>query len=182
MATVKKASGRTTPKKDSRITSAKDWKSSARTPVELELPSGNICLAINKGMKVFLEQGKVPNSLLEIVNDAVEGASGKAKKKISEAVEDKNLLADFVELMDTILVSCVMDPLIMPVPRNEDGTYNEDEKHPDLLYADDVDLEDKMFVFQWCVGGTKDVERFRKEYNAALEDVSGGQRVAEATE
>lgn len=157
----------------SRITSASDWKSNARTPVELELPSGNICLAINKGMKVFLSEGNVPNSLMDIVQGAIAEGEGKGQKKLAEAAEDTKVLGDMIHMMDGIVVSCVMQPDIAPVPLKEDGTWDEAAKDPSLLYVDEVELEDKMFIFQWCVGGTTDIAQFRKEFASAVESVQG---------
>lgn len=37
------------------------------------------------------------------------------------------------------------------------------------VYTDEVDQEDKQFIFQFVVGGTSDLERFRREQAAALE-------------
>lgn len=183
MAATSKSTGRTTPKGTGSntkkpVTSAREWKSSSRTPVELELPSGNVCLAINKGMKVFLQEGNVPNSLMGIVQGAIDGAEGgKTKQKFQEAGDDPKLIGDMMHLMDALVVTCVREPVIMPVPKKEDGTWDEAAKDPDLLYIDDVDMEDKMFIFQWCVGGTSDVEQFRKEYAANLASLSSGESV-----
>lgn len=47
------------------------------------------------------------------------------------------------------------------------------ERNDDLLYVDDVDEEDKMFIFNYVVGGSADAERFRSEAAqrvAALDD------------
>jgi hypothetical protein len=38
------------------------------------------------------------------------------------------------------------------------------------LYTDDVDDEDKQFIFQYVVGGSRDLERFRSEQASAVED------------
>lgn len=58
--------------------------------------------------------------------------------------------------------------------------------HPDAeegaVYTDEVDLEDKMFVFQYALGGTRDLERFRSEYGAGLGDLPVGEGDADETE
>jgi len=49
--------------------------------------------------------------------------------------------------------------------------------HPDgdeVIYSDEVDLDDKMFIFQYAVGGTRDLERFRSEHAAGMGDISDG--------
>lgn len=56
--------------------------------------------------------------------------------------------------------------------------------HPDaeeIIYSDEVDLEDKLFIFQYAVGGTRDLERFRGEFGTGLGDLLAGARDANAT-
>jgi hypothetical protein len=169
-----------TPK--SRVTSAKDWKSSARTAVELPLPSGNVCMAINKGMKVFLENGTVPNSLMEMVQSAIDSAEKKpSSQQIKDQAEDPNTLAAMITMMDKVVIDCVVEPVIMPIPTKEDGSWDEAAKDPDLLYVDDIELQDKMFIFQWTVGGTDDVAKFRAEFSTVMEDIPDGGEVEDSS-
>jgi hypothetical protein len=181
------------------VTSAKNWKSSARTPVELELPSGNVCLALNKGMKAFLDDGVVPNSLIPIVQQAITGAeTGKSPAEMmASAGSEETVLLDMLVMMDGVLVACVKQPpiaaapvAVVPDPDAEeegatktvvvqwgDSITQADgqviERDEEVLYVDDVELEDKMFIFQWAVGGTDDVEQFRSEFTSTLEGLSG---------
>ena len=55
--------------------------------------------------------------------------------------------------------------------------FMEDERDPDQLYADEVDMEDKNFVFQFAVGGTADVKRFRGEQSQRVANLSNGQAI-----
>jgi len=47
-----------------------------------------------------------------------------------------------------------------------------DDRSPEFLYCSEVDFEDKMFIFQYAVGGTRDLERFRQEYSESLDSIS----------
>lgn len=47
----------------------------------------------------------------------------------------------------------------------------EDDRDPDFLYAAEVDFMDKMFIFNYAVGGTRDLERFRQEYEQSVDSI-----------
>lgn len=208
-----KTTGRTTPKGTSPaartkpkkgVTAAKAWKSSARTPVELELPSGNVCRVINRGMKTFIDEGAIPNSLLPIVQAAITGAESGSKPEaaLAKAAGDENMLTDMLSMVDTVFVSCVQEPEVLAAPmavvhdgKDEEGNLKTKtvvvdvgrpvtdvdgdviERDPDCLYVDEIDLEDKMFLFQWAVGGTDSVEQFRTQFAATMDDLSSGEGV-----
>jgi hypothetical protein len=38
-----------------------------------------------------------------------------------------------------------------------------------------VDSDDKMFIMNWAMGGTRDLERFRRQHRASVDRVSAGQ-------
>lgn len=156
MATARQVSA--TPK----ATPAGQWKK-ASVGQALQVPSGNTALVRNSGMQVFLTKGLIPNSLMPIVRQAMSGKQPDIK--LDEVTEDQ--LADMVALFDAIVVHCVVEPTVLPVPA--DG----EERSTEALYVDDVDFDDKMFIFQWVVGGTRDLEQFRKEQAASVESVRG---------
>lgn len=174
---AKKATGRVTPKAEG-PTSVSEWKRKAGS--DLKLPSGHVCRVRNPGMKAFLSAGLIPNSLIPIVTEALtrgESPSGGAskqdaaveKKLQEELTSDPKLLTDMIDAIDNVTVYCVLEPKVNPTPMREipkdDGSVelveDFDAKDPELLYVDDVDFEDKTFIFNWAVGGTRDLERFR---------------------
>lgn len=174
---AKKSTGRVTPK-SSGPTSVSDWKKKSGS--DLQLPSGHTCRVRNPGMKAFLSAGLIPNSLIPIVTEALsrgESPSGGAskqdeqieKKLQDELSSDPKLLTDMMDAIDNVTVYCVLQPKVNPTPVKElvqaDGSVelveDFDAKDPELLYVDEVDFEDKTFIFNWAVGGTRDLERFR---------------------
>lgn len=158
------------------VTDAKSWKKKEeKKGYELPLPSGNVCLVTRPGPEVFLKQGGVPNGLLGIVLPLLEEAQEKGKQGDGAPLPDEAMvelqkaitadpakLADMFEMVDNITVQCVLEPLVSPAPPK--GTARD----PELLYVDEVDFEDKIFIFQFAVGGTADLEQFRSGTQALV--------------
>jgi hypothetical protein len=156
VATVKKES-------PAKPTPVAEWKQQAQGK-PLEVPSGKTALVRNPGMEVFLRRGLIPNSLMPIVRKAMSGKE--PELNLEDITEDQ--LQDMVSLFDAITVYCVVEPKVLPVPADNE------ERREDVLYVDEVDFEDKQFIFQWVVGGTRDVEKFRAEQKVSLESLRGG--------
>jgi len=164
-------------KTDKPVSTAAQWKrSGGNEPIKLELPSGNVCLARNPGMEMFLTQGLIPNALLPLVQQAVQQGEGLKPEQTAELGSSPEMLSQVIEFANAALVHCVVEPVVSPVP--EFGMMRD----PDLLYADDVALEDKVFIMQWVVGGTSDLERFRQEQAAAMAPVPTVEAVEHKTE
>jgi hypothetical protein len=151
------------------------WKqSSARKPVRLKLPSGHVCEAINKGFQAFVLEGGIPNPLMPLVMEAVNSGKGVPTKQLSDMSKDPDALVNMMQMVDNIVVSSVTSPVIQPTPSliedpdNPEGPKIEPERDPQLLYVDELDLDDKMFVMQWFMGGVKDLDRFREQQTAVM--------------
>lgn len=153
-------------------TSVEQWKKEAQG-IPLPLPSGKTCLVRNVGMQVFLQRGLIPNSLMPLVKEGMK--SGKGPELNTDDITDE-MLADMIALFDAATVYCVVQPDVQPAPAIEG------ERLEDVLYVDEVDFEDKQFIFQFVVGGTRDLERFREEQGAVVEHLRSGATVEQATE
>lgn len=176
---------------DLEVTEASAWVGKAPTEgTKLALPSGNVCLAVNKGLMPFIEQGVIPNELMPLITEAVSTGKGMSNKQLKEVMATPEALASIMGLTDAIVVDSVLKPVVLPVPlwteadaeagdcpQEMVGKKSNAKKDPANLYIDQVDLNDKMFIFQWVVGGTRDLERFREESSAALEDLGAEQDV-----
>lgn len=188
-------------------TSAKDWKKKRNAgQVELTLPSENTCLAQFLQPEAFLSSGMIPDPLMKIVSKAINDKKGLPPMALQNMTKDPKQLADAMMMIDKVICYVVVQPLVvMPpacgmepatkrgsgvkcgkyrdVPEHTDPTnvdhhiYLEDARDDGVLYADEVDLDDKMFLFQWAVGGTSDVESFREGLKANVAAVSGGKTV-----
>lgn len=166
------------------VTDVGTWKKQSEG-IKLQLPSGNVCLAKNVGLEVFLIEGAVPNDLMPIVEKAVNEGKGISAKKSAEMASDPELLKQMIRLANVVVTKSVIQP---PVRMDEyteedvrEGACAPDlvgkkipltERSDDILYIDDVDFDDKTFIFQWVVGGTRDLHTFREQQAASLEAVS----------
>lgn len=178
-------------------TEAKAWKKVNQT-FPLELPSGNVCLVKRPGLEAFFRAGLIPNSLMGIMRKALSGQGIDDKTlqaEMGSVLDDPQKLQDMFDLADSIMIYCVVEPIVRSENYTEadlaDGTIPESFKVGDeipetlrndgVVYADSVDMEDKMFIFSWAVGGTSDVERFRTEQDKHLESISTGEDVRKPT-
>lgn len=131
----------------------------------MELPSGSVVKLRNPGgLQVFLQGDSIPNSLMPIVQKALN--EGKAPQTESfmgkDGTFDEKLLADMAQMMDNIALKTIVEPPVEPAP--EVGV----ERSDDILYIDEFPLEDKQFIMQWVTGGVKDLEQFRKQQQAGV--------------
>lgn len=187
---AKKSSGRVTPKKPTVVeepTSVEGWKAKS-TSLVLHVPSGNKALVRNPGIKAFVSAGILPNSLMPIVTEALARGKPPSASVFQDKVKDDPKMAEeMLESMDKVTLYCVIEPQVHPMPTWDLTDLAEDhctaemvgqeapqKKDPRRLYVDEVDLEDKLFIFQWAVGGTRDLERFREQYSAGVAAVQRG--------
>ncbi|MEG2887248.1 MAG: hypothetical protein RR853_08995 [Aurantimicrobium sp.] len=153
-----------------------------------QLPSGLVVKVRNPGgLTAFIANGTIPNSLLNIVQDTLSDDLSKEEmvKKATDLKNDMESIGDMMQLMDIIAQQVIVEPKCMPVPTEDDVTRhnllnpNDQVSSPaDLrddegtLYIDEIDGLDKQFLFQWVTGGTRDLEKFRKEHERNVAAVS----------
>ena len=159
----------------------------------LELPSGLIVVARRVELRAYLEQGEVPNALMEIVEEALSKgreADISAIAGVEEGKVDLDMVRDMYEMVDGVVMEAIVEPKVHPLPTEdsegeeidrEDREAIEAAKDDDLLYVDEVEDEDKMFIFQWTTGGTADIATFRQEASASLAAVASGQKPGNAS-
>lgn len=143
------------------------------TTVDLEVPSGQLCLARRPGLNGLLKAGVLHDidPFLPLVDDHVARVEGKIDPAKAEEQKNQQILDIFKDpakfqtiehMLDRVLCYVVLKPQILHTPN--DVT----QRQPDKIYADMIDLVDKLFILDWCVGGASDVASFRKKFSAAL--------------
>lgn len=181
------------------VTSASDWKKNAKTGKtnDLELPSGNVAKVKNLQITELLEKGVLPDSLEQLIAKKISTADGTKtevqapdKEATEKALANPKELAKLMLAVDRITVMAVVEPeVLLPKFNANEGLLDEKgetlpekwveipegDRDEDALYSDEVDLEDKMFIFQYTVGGTKDVESFREQFGAGLGNMGNGE-------
>ena len=131
----------------------------------VELPSGFTVRVKNPGgLRVFLNAGTIPNSLMSIVQDAMDKGKRITEEDIMKDGQlDPQQLADMMALNDQVALKTIIEPPLYPVPEDEA------DRQDDRLYVDELPDEDKLFLFQWVTGGARNLERFRAEYQASMD-------------
>lgn len=109
-------------------------------------------------------------------------------KMIEKFMQSENAIGDIFEAFDKVTSMCVVEPRCEFHKRrvvDEQGQQVTDEKdraiwevipdnerdHENIVYTDEVDLDDKTFIFNFVVGGSRDIATFREEFGDALATV-----------
>lgn len=152
----------------------------------LELPSGLVVVARRVELRTFLTRGKgeVPNPLMTVIEEALnKGQSADIGKiaGVEEGEVNMDMVMDMYEMVNSVVIETVVSPKVHPLPtHDEEGNELEGEdaieeaKDEELLYIDEVDDEDKMFLFSWATGGTSDLATFRSETGASMDALAQG--------
>jgi hypothetical protein len=160
--------------------------------VDLQLPSGNVARVRRVGPEAFMTQDIMPDAISPIVEKAIRSKKGLKPAQQAELARDPKQLGAMMEMLDRTMCYAVLQPKVsMPPGCAECGQldttasdvhhdeeledYHEFEpapRDPNVLYADRVDLDDKMFILNFVVGGTSDLQRFRSEQREAVGSVA----------
>lgn len=112
-------------------------------------------------------------------------------EEIKALASDSGRLVDVLTLMDRVIEYVVVQPQVLrPVQRDEQGRpvktwrgkLNDDtgeqvleeldlpdgERVPGMVYTDQIDPVDKVYIFQFVVGGVRDLEQFREEFGETM--------------
>lgn len=142
---------------------------------ELELPSGNVCLVTRPGVQGLIKAGLLDSldTLTSIVQiDHIDANDPKRMAQAAQSLsQNAEKLLESMKVIDKVVCHVVVEPQVfMPPEGNE-------QRDPDRLYADEVDLDDKAFIFQYIVGGTRDLVKFRAELSKLVDGVPAGEDV-----
>jgi len=164
---------------------------------DLELPSldddgdPNVCRARRLGVQGLIKLGILDSmdTLTALVATGITEISGKitaADAAKMAGVSEK--MEEAIGLIDSIVMAAVVEPRVYPIPKPKtvtDASGNEvlvpaEPRDPELLYADDVDLDDKLFIMDWTIGGSADYRAFRQSTKDLVGDVADGTGVPDA--
>ncbi len=140
-----------------------DFKKKKKVGELLTLPSGLVIKVRSVDLVSLVISGKVPNSLLTTVQNhlapldpAATDDQESAEAQVANLLKDMSSeeLAEVFQVMDVMVMAMAMDPEVLPAPESER------DRRDDMLYVDEVDGEDKLFLFQWTQEGINQVKRF----------------------
>src|SRR3954468_1066631 len=158
----------------------------------ITLPSGQTCHARRVGMEGIMSAGLLgdADSLSSYVGTKHIRRVRGGKKADGEVINARSIATDpealkrIIFLVDRAVPVIVAQPVVMTHFEYQDDNTTKmipaEERVPGQVYTDMIGLEDKMFLFNFAIGGTRDLERFRSESDAAVEDVPDGEDVSGA--
>lgn len=184
-------------------TKASEWKGARPTgDQEVTLPSGNTCLVRQLAPDAFLSSGVIPDGLSAIVTKAIKSKKGLPPGLEEKMSKDPKQLRQALLTIDQAVCYVVIEPNLQMPPKCKiammgepcetyvDSPQHTEKDHPhhhdfvegdrekDVLYADQVSLEDKMYIFQYAVGGINSVKQFRGELSGSVGAVPERKAVA----
>lgn len=137
----------------------------SETLEDLTCPSGQLAQVRRCGADGLIKAGIIQSMdvLTAIVeNELIPSAEGRPVADPAKLLKDPEALASVLHMTDKIVQYVVVQPELALVP--DDVT----QRKPGTIYTDMVDMEDKMFIMNFALGGTRDLETFRKESKAAV--------------
>lgn len=160
---------------DKDITPASQWKHSDEQGFVIELPSGNFAKCRRTmNLPTLLKSGKIPNPLGDMIRDMI--AQGKSDIQLQPT--DTDLMEQTVDLVNSQM------PYIWIAPRVEQcpPTWNVDKQgiwNPSAgaLDVNNIDFQDKFYVWSWAQGAALDVARFRERASQGMADLQHEQGV-----
>jgi hypothetical protein len=139
---------------------------------DLIVPSGQMCLVRRPGLEGLIKAGIVSNfdMLTKIVGDQAErlktGKEPKSDEEVmSEVMASPERLEEMMRVINKIVCYVVVKPEIKSAPN--DIT----RRIAGVIYDDMIDIDDKMFIMNFAMGGVRDLSTFRKQYDTALGSV-----------
>lgn len=150
-------------------------------PVDLILPSGQLVLARKPGLQQLMVEGVLHkmDNLTALVDSrhVKKGQRGKPDAvNVQGLLDDPEALKGILHTVDRVLCAVVIRPHVEMTPNDITRRVN------GVIYADTVDIQDKMFLFNWALGGSADIERFRRESEEVVGSLATGDPVADEAE
>jgi hypothetical protein len=152
------------------------WKKASR-PQAMTMPSGNVMKIRRVKFETFMKTGIIPNSLMAIVQDAINKGTDpdKVDLEIDEIMDDTSKIGDLFTMIDEVVIFCAVEPAVHRVPAEEK------DRDDELLYVDEIDQDDKAFIFNLSQGGTDDVSQFRSEQADSVAALQGRPALVDAS-
>lgn len=173
--------------KKAAVSAASSFKKNKNTSSGLvTLPSGNTVKVQPISITDLLADKIIPDTLTAMVMKQLDPGEGKKATKVTdeevrELVKNPAQLADMFDVFDRVAARVVIEPVFLYHREEVDGkwvTIDDEDRDDEMVYTDEVDLEDKSFIFQYAVGGTKDLERFRVSTSVAVGELESGESVS----
>lgn len=163
------------------------WGSQKHT-IELECPSGQVCLVKKPDPQQLVTLGIIEkvDVLSKLVDTKhvkrVKGKPSSTPSTVDVEALSKNpeALKDIIAMSDKVVESVVLEPNVkrpVKIVEGQEIPLLWAEREEDQVYTDLIDFTDRMFIFQHAVGGDVDLTSFREQTIAPLPGVADGGEV-----
>jgi len=157
---------------------------------EVTCPSGQKCLARKLQFGDLVELGLVdqmdtlgllasehtdPKAKMKQAKDRqvskkvlAEREATREQDTMRDIMKDSKKFGDLILMMDKVVAEVVVAPALTRPVRIDEETGEEvaliwEERMPDKVYTDTIDLGDKMHLFETCFSGVSKIANFREE-------------------
>ena len=176
---------------------------------EVTCPSGQKCLARKLQFTDLVELGMVdqmdtlgllasehtdPKAKVKQAKDRQVSKKVLAEREVAREqdtmrgiMKDPKKFGDLILMMDRIIAEVVVAPALTRPVRIDEETGEEvdltwEERMPDKVYTDTVDLGDKMHLFEVCFSGVSKIANFREEPTKDVGDLEDESVDADSSE
>jgi hypothetical protein len=134
-------------------TTIQEWREKNQ-PQEVELPSGNTALLRKVNLLELAIAGSIPTTLIVRAQDIKAG-----KEDWGNVMSDPDRLAEISSLIAPVVLAAFVEPAVAKEP---------DAEH---LGIEEISMQDRMAVFQWCNADAEAVQPFRGDAEDGVEPV-----------
>ena len=134
----------------------------------LRLPSDKVAKIRRIQLTTLLAEGLLGDSLSALASQAVERGQGMNPAQIQEMGKDPKKIMEAMDAFDRIAARCFVEPRVEYYKDSTGEPIPDEDRHPGVLYSDRLDLNDKIFLFQVISGGSRDLQRFRRELEQSV--------------
>jgi hypothetical protein len=164
---------------------------------DITLPSGETCRARRPGVQGLIAMGLLDSfdsltSLVQTEHIEAKTARGKTPAKVdADQVQDmaailmgdKDKLAKLLHMLDRVVAGIVIQPPVWidyQIDKEPDSEWEKRQVQAEesgAVAVRAVDLDDKLFLIQWAVGGSSDLAAFRQGSQELMGNLAGGEAV-----
>jgi hypothetical protein len=159
--------------------------------IDLTFPSGQLAQVRRPGVPQLIDAGVLDSAdTLGSLVDQKHLKRVKGQQQIDPAslMKDSANLITVMQLVDKVTAYMVIQPAVAEIwveEMNDEGKkirrkIRDDERDPNVVYCDVIGIEDRMFLFQYAVGGSTDLATFRERFQAAMGSVEAIPSVSRA--
>lgn len=142
-------------------TSAAEWRKPREEGILVTLPySGNTARLRPVALDSMIAQGRIPDLLTEVASSSLF-----KEIEVETLIDDPKLMKSFMEIFNLISLAAFMEPEVVPAGQ---------EPLEGQITLDDVDYNDKIFVFNYATAGARALYLFRDKSKAGMAAVSNG--------